>query len=520
MNRAIVTSLCAAILAAPPTGSTHPMRLAHSVVKRQAQAPTRVKGRALLVGINQYKNFPNKPTPGSEEDAIETKPFIIRQYGFHEDEVRVLLGPQATADRIVNEFRDWLIAKTQPGDRVFFLYSGHGTRVKDDNGDEEDGKDEALAPYDVDQEGKNIIRDDVFNQLLGELSGRMVVMVFDSCHSGSISRGGTGDARNNQDTRNNANPKYLPSPEEFAELAKASGAPTRSGGNSMVDYVVEPLKEQDAKSRDLNLVVDRPQIKNTGIVIFSAAHSGQQAFPVEIKQGQFRGALSYAFNESQSADSPILSELKRRITAGIAAMQSSGKLNRRQQPAFEVFSGDSRVSLEDQPLYGAAQMAQVLAEGNPGSEIKLELQVEPDQRAFSIRKKDPISYKIKSNTDGYLYLLVFSEENKATCLFPNPDLIGEQKNYVPMGTHRVPLVESESYEAKKPIGKDIVIALLSKSKLRLGEKEDYTWDEIFERLRSSQFFEYVKTRGQGVAGAKPLRQADWQVVSLVLETIE
>jgi translation initiation factor RLI1 len=89
-----------------------------------------------------------------------------------------------------------------------------------------------------------------------------------------------------------------------------------------------------------------------------------------------------------------------------------------------------------------------------------------------------------------------------------------------MGIHHVPPGDNKPYEAQEPIGKDIVIALLSKSKLNLGEKEDYTWDEIFERLRSSKFFEYVKTRGQGVAGAKPLGQTDWQVVSLVLETIE
>jgi len=507
MNRAITTCISLALLT---------LLSAHPGGGHQAQSSAHVKGRALLVGINQYKNFPNNPTPGSEEDATATRDFIKRQYGFRDEEILLLLGPQATAKRIVDEFRNWLIAGTKPGDRVFFLYSGHGTRIEDEpNGDEADREDEALAPYDVDRFGDNLIRDDVFNQLLGELSGRMVVMVFDSCHSGTISRGGIGEPRNNPEARVNANPKYLPSPKEFAQFAKGGGGRTRSG--STVDYVVEPLTQQDARSRDLNLVVDRPQIKNTGVVIFSAAHSGQRAFPIEVRQGQFRGALSYSFNESQSKDAPVLRELKSRITGMIAAMQSSGRLNKEQQPTFEVISGANSVSLEDQPLFGAAQMAQVLAEGNPGSKLAVKLRVQPNVRSF--RLGEEFSYEIETSDEGYLYLLVFSEEHKASCLFPNPNLTGGQNNHLERGTRRVPPNKVENYEARPPLGKDVVVAILTKSRLKLGEKEDYTWDEIFERLRNNQFFEYVKTRGQGAAGAKPLGQTDWQAVSLVLETV-
>lgn len=86
------------------------MIILFTLAARHAQSSANKKGRALLVGINQYKNFPNNPTPGSEEDAIETKDFIKRQYGFDEAEIRLLRGSEATAKRIVKEFRDWLIA--------------------------------------------------------------------------------------------------------------------------------------------------------------------------------------------------------------------------------------------------------------------------------------------------------------------------------------------------------------------------------------------------------------------------
>src|SRR5262245_47883478 len=109
MNNAISICMSLAMLALLP---------AEPAGYQQTQPPSHIKGRALLVGINQYKNFPTKPTPGAEEDAIATKEFIQRQYGFEEDEIHLLLGAQATADKIVSEFRDWLIAGTRPGERV------------------------------------------------------------------------------------------------------------------------------------------------------------------------------------------------------------------------------------------------------------------------------------------------------------------------------------------------------------------------------------------------------------------
>jgi hypothetical protein len=487
--------------AAPGIRSAHP------------QAPAHVAGRALLVGINGYKNFPRNPTPGSEEDAIATKELIKWRYDFREDEIRCLLGSEATAGRIVAEFRSWLIDGTRPGERVFFLYSGHGTRLQDNNGDEGDGEDEAIAPYDVDRLGNNIIRDDVFNQLLSELSGRMAVMVFDSCHSGTISRSESGDAPRG----GSAYAKYLPSPEEFAAFAGA-GTSTRSAVGEIVDYVVTPLNDQGARSRDLNLVVDRAQIKNTGVVIFSAAQSGRRAFPIEVKPGQFRGALSYAFNEAHGAGVPKLRELKNHIVERIAVWQQAGRLNREQQPSFEVISGKSEVPVEEQPLFGAAQMAEVLTEGNPGSRLSVKLRVRPDRRSFRIGEE--FFYEVETSEEGYLYLLVFSEKNQATCLFPNPHLSEGRNNLLLRGMHRVPPAASETYKAQLPIGRDVVIALLTKTKLNIGEKEDYTWGEIFERLRNQKFFEYVRARGIGTGRTKPLEQTDWQAVCLLLETIE
>lgn len=65
---------------------------------------------------------------------------------------------------------------------VFFHYSGHGTQVADKDGDELDGKDEALY-----SKNGHLITDDEINSLLALYpEDKTVFLVFDCCHSGTI----------------------------------------------------------------------------------------------------------------------------------------------------------------------------------------------------------------------------------------------------------------------------------------------------------------------------------------------
>src|SRR5215475_11220184 len=121
------------------------------------------KDRALLVGIDTYKykaaGVPD--TPGCVQDAKTMKEILTSRFNFSEGSIHQLLNSEATSARIKEELQSWLIKGTEPGDRVFFLYSGHGSQLPDDNGDEKDGLDETVAPYDVNPEtGSGEIRDD------------------------------------------------------------------------------------------------------------------------------------------------------------------------------------------------------------------------------------------------------------------------------------------------------------------------------------------------------------------------
>lgn len=76
-----------------------------------------------------------------------------------------------------------LVTATQPGDTLFFHFSGHGTQVPaDDPHEEADGLDEAIVPTDM-----NIIVDDDLRVIFCRLPlGAHLTMLADCCHSGTM----------------------------------------------------------------------------------------------------------------------------------------------------------------------------------------------------------------------------------------------------------------------------------------------------------------------------------------------
>ena len=71
----------------------------------------------------------------------------------------MLLDEAATRSAMLDSLRG-LIRSAQRGDVLVFQYAGHGTSLADLDGDEADGKDEAICPFDID-EGAYLIDDDL-----------------------------------------------------------------------------------------------------------------------------------------------------------------------------------------------------------------------------------------------------------------------------------------------------------------------------------------------------------------------
>ena len=136
---------------------------------------------ALCVGIDAYPD-PAHRLGGCVNDARNWAESLAR-LGF---QTRALLDGQATRAALERELEQ-LVTGSRPGDVIVFQFAGHGTHVPDLDGDEADGRDEALCPVDF-ASGALYIDDDVA-QLIGRLPDGVNLTLFtDCCHSGTNSR--------------------------------------------------------------------------------------------------------------------------------------------------------------------------------------------------------------------------------------------------------------------------------------------------------------------------------------------
>ena len=155
-------------------------------------APTK---RALLIGINKYQNF-GRPLSGCVNDAQVMRQLLIDRFQFDSANVAMLLDEAATRNGILGAL-DTLFEATGPDDVVVVFYAGHGSQMTDVEGDELDDLDETIVPTDSgrDPDPNRDIKDDEINAWLVRLGRKTshAVLIFDSCHSATISRDAFGE---------------------------------------------------------------------------------------------------------------------------------------------------------------------------------------------------------------------------------------------------------------------------------------------------------------------------------------
>lgn len=132
----------------------------------------------------------NNLVRGCINDVKNMQNYINTHQGYSPQNQRILIDDDPSnmpTRQNILEGMKWLVSGAQSGDHLFFHYSGHGTSVKDVDGDEgKDGKDEAICP--VDYANAGLILDDDMHRILVESlpEGCSLVVVFDCCHSGTI----------------------------------------------------------------------------------------------------------------------------------------------------------------------------------------------------------------------------------------------------------------------------------------------------------------------------------------------
>jgi len=233
--------------------------------------------RALLIGISKYK----RGQPGdwwnlnTERDVEVLQQVLISKFQFKPEEIKVLKTKEETTHQaIVEAFRSFLIEPTQPGDIIYFHYSGHGSQILDDNGDERDRLDETLVPSDYvsRRNHSNDIRDDEIGELLEELKVKRpanVTLSFDCCHAGTNTRGGRMLIRG-----------------QAGSVPKSDVVATRGGEEGPGGLLT------------------RGEANDKGYVVISASRHNQVAKETEDDNGKPMGLLTYALVEALYESTP------------------------------------------------------------------------------------------------------------------------------------------------------------------------------------------------------------------------
>ena len=172
--------------------------------------PKGPRRRALCIGINNYPGSSND-LRGCVNDCKVWATEILRGI-FKYERPTILKDSKATILRVTKEMTR-LVMSAKPGDCITIQFSGHGTSVPDDNGDESDGRDEALCLYD------GLLRDDDIRDILAKAAkGVKLTVITDACHSGTVTRGYVRDL----DEGENKKIKYLPpEDDEFAKKTRS-----------------------------------------------------------------------------------------------------------------------------------------------------------------------------------------------------------------------------------------------------------------------------------------------------------
>lgn len=153
---------------------------------------------ALLVAIDNYPKGSGWERIHGVNDATLMEDLLVSSH-FVPSNIKKLYNAQATKANIINALDSLLNHSTQ-GDLIHIHFSCHGQQMMDDNGDEEDGLDEALIPYDAQfwytpgvYEGENHLRDDELGLWIKRIREKIGVegqltLTLDACHSGTANR--------------------------------------------------------------------------------------------------------------------------------------------------------------------------------------------------------------------------------------------------------------------------------------------------------------------------------------------
>jgi hypothetical protein len=140
--------------------------------------------KALIIGINKYKNV--SPLAYACNDAQEMSTILKDKFNFAQDDIVLLEDAQATKDNIIQAFHGFTQNKTNPDDKLFVFFAGHGHTISGNRG--EVG---FLVPVDgKPNETSTLVRWDELTRNAELIKAKHILFIMDACYGGlAITRG-------------------------------------------------------------------------------------------------------------------------------------------------------------------------------------------------------------------------------------------------------------------------------------------------------------------------------------------
>jgi len=226
------------------------------------------RGISVHIGVNRCDpaayNGSWDGAMSSAENDVDTMEEIARRQGF---ETRVLKSEQATRENVTDAFRS-AASELQAGDFFLVTYSGHGDHVPDISGDEEDRLDDTWCLH------NGHFLDDELNVLLaGFRPGCRILVLSDSCHSGTMLKGGASSA----DNSNRVQDEYI-----------YSRAVPRSAS-------IESYKSHRQYYAEMQLALPKPRPEiRASVRLLSGCQEDEQSWGSEVA-GRFTEAVKTVF---------------------------------------------------------------------------------------------------------------------------------------------------------------------------------------------------------------------------------
>lgn len=269
-----------------------------AVVVSMTISTARAQNYALLVGVSKYPSLAEELQLVGPANDVKLVRELLQKKGFSDDHVQVLADglPQAgdpTRQNIIAGL-DKIVAQAKRGDFVYLHFAGHGSQQpssKDKVPPEPDGLDEIFLPRDI---GKwndstsavdNALVDSDMNPYITKLrnKGAFVWAVFDSCHSGTMTRGLVPEDVHFRQVE----PESLGIPHKAMEAAEKEAPKTRGGPPQKTGILGEGSSDGVGKG---------------GFVAFYAAGTIEKAPEMRLPQGEPgrepHGLFSYVLAET------------------------------------------------------------------------------------------------------------------------------------------------------------------------------------------------------------------------------